>query len=54
MNILKALSAAQVAELQAMSKVLADIRKIKINSFQPDIPSFTIDPADIHRVWGRP
>jgi hypothetical protein len=37
MDISKYLSAAQVAELQAVSKVLADIRKIKINglTFHP-------------------
>jgi hypothetical protein len=54
MDISKYVSAEQFAELKALSKALADIRKIKIPGFQPDVPSFTVDPAHIHRVWSRP
>lgn len=45
MDIFKYVSAAQVAELEAVAKVMADFRKTKLPSFQPDLPSFTIDPA---------
>ena len=53
MDIRKFLSAAQVAELKTVSKVLADIRKTELQGFQPEKPPFDIEAA-IHRVWSRP
>lgn len=53
MDIRKFLSATQIADLEAVSKVLADIGKIKLKGFQPEKPAFDIESA-IHRVWSRP
>jgi hypothetical protein len=54
MNILKALSAAQVAELTALSKTLEDLKSTKLVSTQLDLSSLTLDPALFARVWGKP
>jgi hypothetical protein len=53
MDILKYVSATQVAELEAMAKVWTDFRNTKLRGFQPDISSMTIDPAIFHHVWGK-
>lgn len=51
MDISKYISAAQAAELQAVSKSVKDIKNTKLKGFQLDASSFSLDPAICRLVF---
>jgi hypothetical protein len=51
MDVYKYLSAAQVAELDALSKPLEELRKIKMQAIHLDFSSHTIDPTLFTHVF---
>jgi hypothetical protein len=51
MDIYKYLSATQVAELEALSKKLEELKKMRMDPIQLEPSSHTLDPAMFTHIW---